>query len=85
MEEFQGCVPEDMKICLNERKVESNYDMAILADEYIITHRKGKIIKLIGSAQPNHKLNYPNSENCDIVHRPPRLHPSFHINRPLFR
>lgn len=70
MEEFSGYVSEDVKIYLNESMVESSYDIVVLAYGYTITHRMGKIIKAIGSVQPNHKLICPNNETRDGLYRP---------------
>ena len=41
-EKFLNCVPEEVRIHLNERKTDVNYEMAALADEYVLTHRKTK-------------------------------------------
>ena len=41
-EEFLNCVPEEVRVHLSERKTDVNYEMAALADEYILTHRKTK-------------------------------------------
>ena len=41
-EELLNCVPEEVRVHLNERKTDVNYEMAALADEYILTHRKTK-------------------------------------------
>ena len=41
-EEFLNCVPEEVRVHLSERKTDVTYDMAALADEYILTHRKTK-------------------------------------------
>ena len=41
-EEFLNCVPEEVKVHLSERKTDVTYEMAALADEYILTHRKTK-------------------------------------------
>ena len=41
-EEFLNCVPEEVRVHLSERKTDMNYEMAALADEYILTHRKTK-------------------------------------------
>ena len=41
-EEFLNCVPEEVRVHLNERKTDVTYEMAALADEYILTHRKTK-------------------------------------------
>ena len=38
-EEFLNCVPE-VRVHLSERKTDVTYEMAALADEYILTHRK---------------------------------------------
>ena len=41
-EEFLNCVPEEVRVHLSERKTNVTYEMAALADEYILTHRKTK-------------------------------------------
>ena len=41
-EEFLNCVPEEVRVHLSERKTDVTYEMAALADEYILTHRKTK-------------------------------------------
>ena len=41
-EEFLNCVPEEVRVHLSERKTDVNYEMAALADEYTLTHRKTK-------------------------------------------
>ena len=41
-EEFLNCVPEEVRVHLSERKTDVTYEMAALADEYVLTHRKTK-------------------------------------------
>ena len=41
-EEFLNCVPEEVRVHLSERKNDLSYEMAALADEYTLTHRKNK-------------------------------------------
>ena len=41
-EEFLNSVPEEIRIHLSERKTDLSYEMAALADEYTLTHRKTK-------------------------------------------
>ena len=48
-EEFLNCVPEEVRVHLSERKTDVNYEMAALADEYILTHRKTKEKRYMGS------------------------------------
>ena len=48
-EEFLNCLPEEVRIHVNERKTDVNYEMAALADEYILTHRKTKEKPYTGS------------------------------------
>ena len=47
-EEFLNCVLE-VRVHLNERKTDVSYEMAALADVYILTHRKTKEIIYMGS------------------------------------
>ena len=48
-EEFLNCVPEEVRVHLSERKTDVTYEMAALADEYILTHRKTKEKPFTGS------------------------------------
>ena len=48
-EEFLNCVPEEVRVHLSERKTDVTYEMAALADEYILTHRKTKEKTYTGS------------------------------------
>ena len=48
-EEFLNCVPEEVRVHLSERKTDVNYEMAALADEYTLTHRKTKEKLFMGS------------------------------------
>ena len=48
-EEFLNCVPEEVRVHLSERKTDVTYEMAALADEYILTHRKTKEKPYTGS------------------------------------
>ena len=41
-EEFLNCVPEEIRVHMGERKNDLSYEMATLADEYTLTHRKTK-------------------------------------------
>ena len=41
-EEFLNCVPEEVRVHLSERRTDVTDEMAALADEYILTHRKTK-------------------------------------------
>ena len=48
-EEFLNCEPEEVRVHLSERKTDVNYEMAALADEYTLTHRKTKERIFMGS------------------------------------
>ena len=48
-EKFLNCVPEEVRVHLSERKTDVTYEMAALADEYILTHRKTKEKTFTGS------------------------------------
>ena len=48
-EEFLNCVPEEVRVYLSERKTDVSYEMAALADEYTLTHRKTKEKTYTGS------------------------------------
>lgn len=39
LEEFKNCVPESVEVHLNDQKVTSLIDAAVLADEFALTHR----------------------------------------------
>ena len=41
-EEFLNRVPEEVRVHLSERKTDLSYEIATLADEYTLTHRKTK-------------------------------------------
>ena len=42
MEEFKRCVHDDLKVFLNERQIDTVYDIATLANEYTLTCKRGK-------------------------------------------
>ena len=48
-EEFLNCVPEEVRVDLSERKTDVSYEIAALADEYTLTHRKTKERLYMGS------------------------------------
>ncbi len=39
LEDFKACVPESVVVHLNEQKVQALTDAAIIADEFVLTHR----------------------------------------------
>ncbi|XP_070410018.1 uncharacterized protein [Nothobranchius furzeri] len=43
LEEFKKCLPERLALYLNERKVSSLSSAALLADEFVLTHRVGGV------------------------------------------
>ncbi len=53
MKEFMNCVPNELKVNLNERKLVTSYEMAATADEYVITHKKerrrGDLMRQVGT------------------------------------
>ena len=40
MEEFRNCVPDELKVYLDERRLVTSYEMTVTANEYVITHKK---------------------------------------------
>ena len=42
IEEFKWCVHDNLKTFLNERQVDTAYEMATLADEYTLIHQQNK-------------------------------------------
>ena len=42
IEEFKWCVHYNLKTFLNERQVDTGYEMATLADEYTLTHQRNQ-------------------------------------------
>ena len=48
-EEFLNCVSEEVRVHLSERKTDVSYEMAALANEYTLTHRKTKEKFFVGS------------------------------------
>ena len=69
-EEFLNCGPEEIRVHLSERKTDLSYEMAALADEYTLTHRKteervymesqGSRVKIKAEVRPEVK---PKEEN----------------------
>lgn len=39
LEEFKGCIPDRIVVCLNEQKVVSLSQASVLADEFALTHK----------------------------------------------
>lgn len=39
LEEFKSCLPERVVVYLNEQKVDSLSQAAVLADEFVLTHK----------------------------------------------
>ncbi len=39
LEDFKGCIPENVVVHLNEQRVASLFDAAVVADEFVLTHR----------------------------------------------
>ena len=62
-EEFLNCVPEEVRVHLSERKTDVTYEMAALADEYILTHRKTKEKPYTGSKVKFKAEGRPKEEN----------------------
>ncbi len=56
LEEFKNCVPESVVVHLNEQKVTSVNDAAVLADEFVLTHK---------SVFHNSRCNVSYSQNID--------------------
>ena len=78
MEEFLHCVPDDLRIYQNERKIESGYCMAEIADEYAITHKKRKIgCDLLGHARirlrPNPTNEMREKDICYVYRERPNV------------
>lgn len=42
VEELKNCIAEDVKVHIDERKTETAYELAVLADEYVVAHRKNR-------------------------------------------
>ena len=62
-EEFLNCVPEEVRVHLSERKTDVTYEMAALADEYILTHRKTKEKTFTGNRVKFKAEGRPEEEN----------------------
>lgn len=41
LEDFKGCLPEQVVVYLNEQKVDSLAKAAVLVDEFALTHKSG--------------------------------------------
>lgn len=62
MEDILNWLPEEMRINLNEKRVESSGELATLADEYVITRKQGK-------SRPNlNRMNEPKVLNMRKDH-----------------
>ena len=42
LEEFKSCIHDNLKVFLNERQIDTAYEMATLMDEYALMHEWGK-------------------------------------------
>lgn len=42
IEELKNCIAGEIKIHIDERKTETAYKLAILADKYTVTHKRSK-------------------------------------------
>ena len=62
-EEFLNCVPEEVRVHLSERKTDVTNEMAALADEYILTHRKTKEKTFTGNRVKFKAEGRPKEEN----------------------
>ena len=57
IEEFKGCLPNNIKTYIDKQKVESLQQVAVLADDYSLTHMSGNYNKLPNSDATHH--NFP--------------------------
>uniref|UniRef100_A0A3B1J0P6 Gypsy retrotransposon integrase-like protein 1 n=1 Tax=Astyanax mexicanus TaxID=7994 RepID=A0A3B1J0P6_ASTMX len=75
LEEFKNCLPEQVVTYLNEHKVSSLSEGAVLADEYILTHKISfKPVKVYPPVVPYRRAK-PNpsgrvSDECFYCHKP---------------
>lgn len=81
IEEFQNCIPDDMRIHLTDKKAETAIDIATAADEYILTHKRSRA-KLQGPMQSQVR------EHCAVktLYENPRVpirNPLNTTNRPV--
>ena len=37
-----NCMPEKLRVHLSDKKITTGYELATLADEYVITHKKNR-------------------------------------------
>uniref|UniRef100_A0A3B1K8B9 Gypsy retrotransposon integrase-like protein 1 n=1 Tax=Astyanax mexicanus TaxID=7994 RepID=A0A3B1K8B9_ASTMX len=83
LEEFKTCLPESVVVYLNERHVKSVSEAAVLADEYVLTHRSvfkpvksksGEVKAAAEQPQPR-QSNFPtrlsrDQAECYYCHKP---------------
>ena len=56
MKEFKNGLSEELKLYVKERRTESTHELAILADEYTLTYKKGKTIQIMWLQQEDRTL-----------------------------
>ena len=75
MEEFRNCVPDELKVYLNERRLVTSYEMVATADEYVITHkkerRKGDLMGQVGTKSGLNPHREIRRDNRGIKGTPP--------------
>ena len=43
IEEFMNCMAKELRVHLSDKKITTGYELATLADEYVITHKRSKV------------------------------------------
>lgn len=89
LEEFKSCVPERIVVYLNEQKVTSLTSAAVLADEFVLTHRSVfssthvdnsqasiKKTKPLPKGKPYSGAMPPNSRECYYCHEQGHIVPN---------
>lgn len=67
LEDFKNCLPESLVVHLNEQKVTSLADAAVMADEYVLTHKNIFVTRSYSNAKavPNKTLVFSNMQKSE--------------------
>ena len=63
VEEFKNCVPSEVRTYLDEKKADTLSQAAILADDYVLTHKNSFNHRPVGSSQKSDSHVRPNNYN----------------------
>lgn len=75
LEEFKNCLPERVVVHLNEQKVNSLSSAAVLADEYVLTHKStfqsvlNRSVSIKSAVEPPKSTPQKNDKECFYCHK----------------